>query len=152
MGPFFDRLKFLFYGLLDACAETVDVDSIRQVMIMTQTYFRNRTDFASRLTTTTMTSQETDSHREFLCNSELGQHVLWRNAGLWEEMFLLAVSEEVNKLPPPERLRPPAHLLMQSEWDDGALQQDAVELFYDSKDMCVLRPPIYSRQASKQAW
>ena len=137
VGPFFDRLKFLFYGLLDACSPTVDVDSIRQVMIMTQTYFRNRKNFNSRECTTTMTSQEYDSDREFLCNSELGKHPLWKNAVLWEEMFLLAVSQEVNKLPAPERVRPPAHLLLQSEWDDSPLQQDAVELFYASKSMFV---------------
>lgn len=137
VGPFFDRLKFLVFGLLDACTQNVDVDSIRQVMIMSQTYFRDRQDNFSRVITTTMTNEEINSNREFLCNSELGKHSLWKNEVLWEQMFLLAVSEEVNKLPPPNKARPPAHLLMQSEWDDNPLQQDAVDLFYASKDMYV---------------
>ncbi len=137
VGPFFQRLKFLVYGLLDACSTTVDVDSIRQVMIMSQTYFRDRTDVNSRAITTTMTSEDVDSKREFLCNSELGKHSLWRNAVLWEEMFLLAVSEEVNKLPPPDRARPPVQF-MPAEWDESPQQLDTIELFYASKDMCVI--------------
>lgn len=137
VGPFFDRLKFLIYGLLDSCSPTVDVDAIRQVMIMTQTYYRDRKDFSSRVTTASVKISDTDSDREHLCNSELGQHPLWKNAALWEEMFLLAVSDEVNKLPPPRRVRPPAHLLMQSEWEESLILPDAVELFYASKNMYV---------------
>lgn len=143
VGPFFDRLKFLIYGLLDACTETVDVESIRQVMIMSQTYFRNRKNFQSRIIKTTMTNQETDSDREFLCNSELGKHRLWKNAVLWEEMFLLAVADEVSQLPPPDKVNLPQMLQLQL-WDESLLQLNAQELFFASKDMYVLFALGYS--------
>ena len=87
VGSGYDVLASLMQLNLDWCAKQSDVRTAKMVMIMSETFFRSRTEHPF--------DQRAEA-REYL-QSHIKSHPIWHNPHFWEEAFFMSCREEVVK-------------------------------------------------------
>ena len=111
VGIGYNALSTLMCNYLDCCAKQSDVRSAKMIMIMSETFYRNRTVIVGKTKTADPHTKaatkaamaraalqlegRTDT-REYL-QTHIRQHEIWHNPHFWEEAFFMSCREEVRK-------------------------------------------------------
>ena len=104
VGVGYNALSILMCNYLDCCAKQSDVRSAKMIMIMSETFYRNRkvitgstvdagTDESRRAA---LAADGRTDTREYL-QTHIRQHEIWHNPHFWEEAFFMSCREEVRK-------------------------------------------------------
>ena len=89
----YDALSTLMCNYLDCCQKQSDVRSAKMIMIMSETFYRNKKIIDG--TNDDSSNGRTDT-REYL-QTHIRQHTIWQNPHFWEEAFFMSCREEVMK-------------------------------------------------------
>jgi tetratricopeptide (TPR) repeat protein len=109
VGIGYHVLSALMCNYLNCCAKQSDVKSAKMIMIMSETFYRNRTVITGGCDKNNKVDEEAAANkraalkldgrtdtREYL-QTHIRQHEIWHNPHFWEEAFFMSCREEVRK-------------------------------------------------------